>query len=157
MPRLKTISLHTLLTVRNKLPLRHDDRIEHVLERFRVPFDASRVGKGVFYLMRGNLVFWFVDSQLSSLELTAPHEPSDLINWCGFDWVPDRDRLLRWCQAEGIAVTLQKEEDGGQLWQAPSGALIAVQSGQLWNLTLDLFTLESPPSAGSAPRPGGVQ
>ncbi|MBZ9749290.1 hypothetical protein K7W42_00280 [Deinococcus sp. HMF7604] len=138
MPRLNTISLRTLLTAREKLPLRPNDRIEHLLSRFRVTFEAGQTRKGVYQLMRGNLVFWLVDGQLSSLELATSHAPSDLINWCGFDWVPDRDRLLRWCQAEGIPVSLQQEESGGQLWQTPSGAHVAVQGGQLWNITLRL-------------------
>ncbi|WP_221088730.1 hypothetical protein [Deinococcus aquaedulcis] len=110
MPRLKTISLRTLLLARNKLPLRPDDRMERVLERFRLPFDACRVGKHSCYLMQGNLVFWFLSGELRSLELTVAHEPSDLINWCGFDWVQDRDRLLHWCHAEGIPLDLMVEE-----------------------------------------------
>lgn len=71
MPRLKTISHRTLLTARYRLPLRPDDQIEHVLERFRVPLHASRVRKGSCSLMRGNLVLWFLSGQLNSPRLTA--------------------------------------------------------------------------------------
>ncbi|WP_146160556.1 hypothetical protein [Deinococcus arcticus] len=157
MPRLNTISLRTLLTARSNLPLRPDDRMEHVLLRFRVPFDAAATSKNAAQLMQGNLVFWFLKGQLDSLELTAPHGPSDLINWCGFDWVQDRDRLLHWCQAQGIPLALVLEEGESQLWQSPSGALLSVHEGKLWNVTLDLFTPESRPRAGSAPRRGAPQ
>lgn len=156
-PRLKTISLQTLLLARNKLPLRPDDRMEHVLERFRLPFDACRVGQHSCYLMQGNLVFWFLSGELRSLELTVTHAPSDVINWCGFDWVQDRDRLLHWCHAKGISLDLMVEEGESQLWQSPSGALLSVHKGQLWNVTLDLFTPESPHGAGSEPSPGDTQ
>lgn len=132
------MSLRTLLTAREKLPLRSDDRLEHVLERFHVPFGAIRTGKGVSHLQRNNLVFWFIEGSLDSVEVTtsAQHGLSDLVNWGGFN--PFWDDLLGWCAAQGIPVTLMHEEGGGQLWRAPSGALIALQEGRLWNVTLAL-------------------
>ncbi|MBZ9711840.1 hypothetical protein [Deinococcus multiflagellatus] len=156
-PRLKTISLQTLLLARNKLPLRSDDRMEQVLVRFRVPFDAAATSRVATHLMQGKLVFWFFEGLLNSLELTAPHEPSDLINWCGFDWAQDRDRLLHWCQVEGIPLDLMVEAGESQLWQSPSGALLSVHERRLWNVTLDLFTPESSRGAGFEPSPGETQ
>ncbi|AKH16270.1 hypothetical protein [Deinococcus soli (ex Cha et al. 2016)] len=121
--------------------------MEHVLERFRVPFSAMRTGKGASHLQRNNLVFWFIDGRLDSIEVltSAHHGLSDLVNWCDFD--PFSGDLLGWCAAQGIPLTLMKEEDGGQLWEAPSGALAALQDGQLWNVTL---TVHSSPADWSA-------
>lgn len=112
--------------------------MEHVLERFRVPFSAMRTGKGASHLQRNNLVFWFIEGRLDSVELltSAHHGLSDLLHWGGFD--PFSDDLLGRCAAQGIPVTLMHEEGGGQLWKAPSGALIALQEEQLWNVTLAL-------------------
>ncbi|AWT36033.1 hypothetical protein GCM10008956_02360 [Deinococcus arenae] len=67
---------------------------------------------------------------------SAQHGLSDLVNWGDFD--PFSDDLLGWCAAQGIPVTLMQEEGGRQLWKAPSGALIALQEGRLWNVTLAL-------------------
>ncbi|MEF2278760.1 hypothetical protein V3W47_10660 [Deinococcus sp. YIM 134068] len=135
MPRLKTISLRTLLTAREKLPLRPDDRFEHLLERFRVVFDASRVGKDLFQLQRNNLVFWLFEGMLHSIEITVGHSPSDLVNWCGFDFSND---ILNWCAEQGIELSPMQEADEGQLWMSLSGALIALQGGSLWNITLTI-------------------
>jgi hypothetical protein len=133
-PRLKTISLRTLLTARERVPLRPDDRFEHLLERFRIVFDASRVSKSLFQLQRDNLVFWLFEGVLHSVEITARHAPSDLVDWCGFDF--SSGDLLNWCSGQGIELSLVKEVDEGQLWGSPSGALITMQGGKLWNITL---------------------
>lgn len=102
------------------MPLRPEDRLEHVLERFRVPFGAMRTGKGVVHLQHNNLVFWFIEGRLDSVEVltSAHHGLSDLVNWCGFD--PFSDDLLGWCAAHGSSLTLTREEDGGQFWETPS-------------------------------------
>lgn len=138
MARLKTLSLRTLLTSRDHVPLRTDDRIEHLLERFRVTFDAARVSKGTCQLQRGNLVLWMHGGTLRSVELTRSpwHEPSDLVDWCGFS-MHDGDPLA-WCHEQDIILALDREENGGQLWSTPSGALIALQDERLWNITLVL-------------------
>ncbi|WP_412028550.1 hypothetical protein [Deinococcus yunweiensis] len=137
-PRLKTISFQTLLSAREKLPLRPDDRIEQLLEHFRVPFDAMRTGKGICHLQRGNLVLWFIEGVLNSVELTTggQHEASDLVSWGGFDI--RTDDLLAWCSGQDILLALRDDQEGGQLWVSPSGALIAIQNHQLWNVTLAL-------------------
>ncbi|WP_169737032.1 hypothetical protein [Deinococcus pimensis] len=138
MPRLKTLSLRTLLTSRDHLPLRPDDRVEHLLERFRVTFHAGRVSKGWCQLQRGNLVLWLLNGTLHSVELTrsAGHEPSDVVDWCGFS-MHDGDPLA-WCHEHDIDLSLDREENGTQLWSTPSGARIALQDGRLWNITLVL-------------------
>ncbi|GBF06500.1 hypothetical protein DAERI_090086 [Deinococcus aerius] len=138
MPRLKTISLRTLLTDREKLPLRPDDRFEHLLDRFRVPFYAGRVGKGLFTLQRENLVLYLRDGVLNSLELTASgfYQPSDLVNWCGFDII--KDNILGWCETQGIELRLVQETEESRLWEAPSGALIAIQGDRLWNIAMSV-------------------
>ena len=148
-PRLKTISLRTLLAARDKLPLRPDDRIEHLLERFQVTFQAGRVSKGIHQLQRGNLVLWIIDGSLHSVELTRSplHEPSDLVNWCGFSM--HADDPLAWCRSCDIALTLDREADGAQLWRTPSGALITMQHNELWNITLRLEVEHVPRSTHS--------
>lgn len=80
----------------------------------------------------------FQGGTLQSVELTRSpwHEPSDLVDWCGFS-MHDGD-LLAWCTEHDITLALDWEESGGQLWSTPSGALIAVQDGRLWNITLVL-------------------
>lgn len=137
-PRLKTFSLRTLLEAREKLPLRTDDRIEHLLERFQVAFSAGRVSKSVQQLQRGNLVLWFIDGMLNSVELTgsAEHVPSDLVDWDGF--AIHSDDLLAWCREQHIPVRLDREAGAAQLWSTASGALIVMQDGALWNITLAL-------------------
>lgn len=93
--------------------------MEPVLERFRVPFGAMRTGKGASHLQRNNLVFWFIEGRLDSVEVltSAHHGLSDLLHWGGFD--PFSGDLLGWCAAQGISLTLTQEE-------------------QLWNVTLAL-------------------
>lgn len=135
-PKLKTISLKTLLLAKEKLPLRTDDRFEHLLERFRVPFDAYRSGNGFYILQRKNLILWMLNGVLHSVELTAsyPFRPSDLVNWCGFDF-PKGD-ILAWCEAEGIDLELAGESEESQLYKSPSGAHISLNRGRIWNITL---------------------
>lgn len=138
MPRLKTFSLRTLLGVRAKIPLRTHDQIEHLLERFRVTFHIGRVSKGVYQLQRGNLVLWLINGTLDSVELTrsSGHEPSDLVDWDGF--AIHSDDPLTWCRNQDIGITLDREEGNTQLWSTSSGALITMQDGELWNITLVL-------------------
>ena len=112
-----------------------------------MPFGAMRTGKGVSHLQRNNLVFWFIEGCLDSVEVltSAHHGLSDLVNWWGFD--PFSGDLLGWCAAQGIPLTLTHEEGRGQLWEAPSGALIALQEGKLWNVTLSVHSAPADRSA----------
>ncbi|ADV67052.1 hypothetical protein [Deinococcus maricopensis] len=141
MPRVKTLPLTTLLLDRAKLPLRADDRLEHLLERFRVVFMAARVRQGLAQLQRGNLVLWVRDGLLESLELTSSlhHEVSDLVNWGDFDI--HTDDILAWCAQQGIPLRVLHEEDTSQIYQTPSGALIALQDQRLWNITLSVSVI----------------
>lgn len=137
-PKLKTLSLRTLLLDKQKLPLRPDDRFEHLLERFRVVFMASCMSKSTSILQRECLVFWLIEGQLHSLEITpsASEHAADLINWHGFDF-PDGD-ILAWCDQMGIELNLINESDGDQHFKSPSGASITLSYGKLRNITLTI-------------------
>lgn len=103
-----------------------------------VTVGAVRTGKGVVHLQRNTLMFWFIEGRLDSVEvLTSPyHGLSDLVNWCGVD--PFSSDLLGWCAVQGMSLTMMHEKGGEQLWETPSGALIAIQEGRLWNVSLTL-------------------
>lgn len=136
--RSRTLSIRTLLTARDHVPFRKTDRMERLLQRFGVTFHAAYVSRGTYQLQRGNLVLWLPEGTLQSVEVTASsgHEPSDLVDWEGF---PLRGGdPLAWCRDHGVELSLRSDEGGAQLWATPSGALMALQDGQLRNITLAL-------------------
>lgn len=134
----RNLSIRTLLTSLHHVPFRADDRIECLLERFGVTFHAASVSRGTYQLQRGNLVLWLPGGTLQTVEVTGSpwHEPSDLVDWEGFP-VHGGDPLA-WCREHDVDLSLRAGQDGAQLCATPSGALMALQDGQLQNITLEL-------------------